>query len=134
MDSTAAAFANNSNAPEPVVDDPVDSDVPSDLCLNSDDEDHRLDDLSDLEDNFVELAGGAVTKLDDEDDDGVAKTADSPAKLRKTFPEDKVLMMERFLYGERQSYSDDDDDDEGDECKSAKSAEDREFLKVCYVM
>ncbi|KAF5400363.1 Low temperature viability protein [Paragonimus heterotremus] len=93
---------------EPVVD--YVEEIPEGLLLNSDVEDESEE--SELVDNFVELAGGHTVHDTDEDDpavDRVQPNTTSSSALKDLLGKDKVLMMERFLYGD--NVKDDGDDD-----------------------
>ncbi|KAL5110014.1 hypothetical protein TcWFU_002850 [Taenia crassiceps] len=86
-----------------VSDDPVDEEfeIPSD--------DEVITDGDELEDNFVELAGGKRVRLDDDDDggggDGVAagnsyEVRDAkPVPSTANLPLHKIRLMERYLWG-----------------------------------
>ncbi|THD20543.1 hypothetical protein D915_008721, partial [Fasciola hepatica] len=74
------------------------------LGIDSDDE---IEVDSDLEDNFVEIAGGHTVEDEDTDEpDGTRQKIDSDrvryANPREVLAQDKVLMMERFLYGDNE--------------------------------
>ncbi|KAA3673514.1 uncharacterized protein DEA37_0001451 [Paragonimus westermani] len=119
---------------EPVVD--YVEEIPEGLLLNSDVEDES--EGSELVDNFVELAGGHTVHDKDEEDSAVGRTnlnANSPSALKDMLGKDKVLMMERFLYGDNVRRDDDDDymtDDSGEDCGNPDDATvlNRQFEKL----
>ncbi|CAL8105631.1 unnamed protein product [Calicophoron daubneyi] len=88
------------NLREPEVD--PDNSVPDDLGLNSDAE--QLSEYSEIEDDFIELAGGhKVVDSEEVCGENGDLEADGQAKHpRDLLPKDKVLMMERFLYGDNE--------------------------------
>ncbi|GAA29379.2 protein LTV1, partial [Clonorchis sinensis] len=117
---------------EPVVDEPP---IPEGLGLNSDSDD--IDVTSDLEDNFVELAGGSAVKYKESGDEASEEEDEQPENLpalTDMFPQNKVLMMERFLYGdnerERSSGSDSSGDDEAFENPDDATVLNRQFEKL----
>ncbi|CAH8447194.1 unnamed protein product [Dicrocoelium dendriticum] len=81
---------------EPVVDEPA---LPEGFDLPSDLEDESTE----LEDNFVEIAGGKPVLCGDSDEADDTKhevPRHIGASSRDKLSQDKVLMMERFLYGD----------------------------------
>lgn len=81
---------------EPVVDEPA---LPEGFDLPSDLEDESTE----LEDNFVEIAGGKPVICGDSDEADDTKhevPRHIGASSRDKLSQDKVLMMERFLYGD----------------------------------
>ncbi|KAM7537179.1 hypothetical protein Aperf_G00000060028 [Anoplocephala perfoliata] len=85
---------------EPVVED---DSIDDELEFNSDDE--LIAELGELEDNFVELAGGKPVRLDDaeEEEEHQNITLNNPGAMQEPstsyLPLHKVKMMERYLYG-----------------------------------
>lgn len=85
---------------EPVVED---DSIDEELEFNSDDE--LIAEVGELEDNFVELAGGERVRLgDDEEEEGhLGITLNNPDDIPKPstscLPFHKVKLMERYLYG-----------------------------------
>lgn len=107
------------------------------------DSDEELEVDSDLEDNFVELAGGHA--VEDEDTDQAQEThqPDHPDRMqqansREMLAQDKVLMIERFLYGDnererqgdRGTATDDNSDDEQFSEPDEATILNRQFEKV----
>ncbi|CDS39591.1 expressed conserved protein [Echinococcus multilocularis] len=79
-----------------VSDDPVDDDfeIPSD--------DELITDGGELEDNFVELAGGKRMRLNDDDDttsDSYEIRGEKPILSTANLPLHKIRLMERYLWG-----------------------------------
>ncbi|KAF7233821.1 Low temperature viability protein, partial [Paragonimus skrjabini miyazakii] len=119
---------------EPVVD--YDEEIPEGLLLNSDVEDES--EGSELVDNFVELAGGHTVHDTDEDDPAVDRTKinnTSSSALKDLLSKDKMLMMERFLYGDNARGDDDGDnmtDDSSEDCGNPDDATvlNRQFEKL----
>lgn len=98
---------------EPVVDEPP---IPEGLGLNSDSDD--IDVTSDLEDNFVELAGGSAVKDKKSGDEASEEEDEQPENLpalTDMFPQNKVIMMERFLYGANERHRNSGSDSSGDD-------------------
>lgn len=100
--SNASSHSDSSGIREPEVD--YDEHIISDL--NMDSEAESFDTESELEDNFVELAGGHSVKSSETDSDDAKVAGDSNslnAKATETdisrLSKDKVALMERFLYG-----------------------------------
>ncbi|KAK4473474.1 hypothetical protein MN116_002840 [Schistosoma mekongi] len=99
--STASSHSDLSEIREPEVD--YDEHIVGDL--NMDSEAESFDTESELEDNFVELAGGNVVKSSETDDDDTNIVENSLVNEDPTqtdisrIPKDKVALMERFLYG-----------------------------------
>ncbi len=74
-----------------------------DFEMPSDDE--LIEEEGELEDNFVELAGGKHVKMDEDDEEDAAAAEAmknqerAPASSTSNLPLHKVRMMERFLWG-----------------------------------
>ncbi|KAF6777769.1 Low temperature viability protein [Paragonimus kellicotti] len=117
---------------EPVVD--FVEEIPDDLLLNSDVEDES--EGSELVDNFVELAGGHTVHDTDEDDPAVDRAklnTTSSSDLKDLLGKDKVLMMERFLYGDNvRGDGDSVTDDSDEDCRNPDDATvlNRQFEKL----
>ncbi|CAH8464798.1 unnamed protein product [Heterobilharzia americana] len=107
--STTCSQSDSSEVREPEVD--YDEHVFSDLNMESEAE--SFDDESEIEDNFVELAGGHTVKTSETDDEDpkAAMTRhfvnEKPAETDiSRLSKDKVSLMERFLYGTNESSTD----------------------------
>ncbi|CAH8459069.1 unnamed protein product [Schistosoma turkestanicum] len=109
--SVASSHSESLEAREPEVD--YDEHIVSDL--NMDSEAESFDTESELEDNFVELAGGHVIKSSEtDDDDNDTKMVENTHSLNANITEtdisrvskDKVALMERFLYGTNENSGD----------------------------
>lgn len=85
--------ASTGDIREPVVDEP---ELPEDFDLPSDFE----DECSELEDNFVEIAGGEPVR--DDSDEAQSGASQCAISSQGNLPHNKVLMMERFLYGDNE--------------------------------
>ncbi|VDP90073.1 unnamed protein product [Echinostoma caproni] len=107
------------------------------LGLDSDEEE-EIEEQSELEDNFVELAGGHA--LEDKDTDEAVNDSDRPRQInpRDVLGQDKVLMMERFLFGDnerdwstmQETDSDEDSDDEQFDDPDDATILNRQFEKL----
>ncbi|KAH8849999.1 hypothetical protein KSF78_0000371 [Schistosoma japonicum] len=99
--STASNHSDLSEIREPEVD--YDEHIVDDL--NMDSEAESFDTESELEDNFVELAGGNAVKSSGTDEDCTNMVENSVVNEEPTqtdisrISKDKVALMERFLYG-----------------------------------
>ncbi|CAH8438474.1 unnamed protein product [Schistosoma rodhaini] len=107
--SNASSHSDSSRIREPEVD--YDEHIISDL--NMDSEAESFDTESELEDNFVELAGGHSVKSSEIDSDNAKEPGDTNslnAKATETdisrVSKDKVALMERFLYGANENSED----------------------------
>ncbi|XP_018649418.1 hypothetical protein Smp_040270 [Schistosoma mansoni] len=107
--SNASSHSDSSRIREPEVD--YDEHIISDL--NMDSEAESFDTGSELEDNFVELAGGHSVKSSEIDSDNAKVAGDTNslnAKATETdisrVSKDKVALMERFLYGANENSED----------------------------
>ncbi|CAI2725392.1 unnamed protein product [Schistosoma spindalis] len=106
--SNASSHSDSSRIREPEVD--YDEHVSD---LNMDSEAESFDTESELEDNFVELAGGHSVKSSENDSDDAKVAGNSNplnAKATETdisrVSKDKVALMERFLYGANENSED----------------------------